>query len=120
MTTATESNLIKLVAILFLIFRSLQASAAGWSGEARVTQLYAITPDLVLVKLESFTNPDRCATTNDADIIFNAKLNQPWFAMLLAAYMSGKKVSIYVNGTCTPWWTGTSFSEAGHVVLVKQ
>ena len=85
-----------------------------------MVQLYAVTPDLVLVKLENFKNPDKCLTNENADIIFNAKVSQPWFAMLLSAYMSGKKVNIYVNGNCTPWWAGTSFAEAAHVVLVRQ
>jgi hypothetical protein len=107
-------------AMLIVSSNSITALAAGWSGEARVIQLYSITPDLMLVKLENFSNPDKCLTNADADIIFNAKVSQPWFAMLLSAYMSGKKVSIYVNGVCTPWWAGTSFAEAAHVVLVRQ
>lgn len=94
--------------VIFSMFCLISAygNAAGWSGEARVVQLYAITPDLMLVKLENFSNPDKCQTNDAADVIFNAKVSQPWFAMLLSAYMAGKKVNIYVNGTCTPWWAG--------------
>jgi len=107
----------KLITIMLGVFISFNTlAAAGWSGKATITGIYALDSDRVLIKISSFTNPSGCDINSSGDVIINSKTHQNWFAMALSAYAASKPVDFYVNG-CTPVWANTSLANVRHMRL---
>jgi hypothetical protein len=91
-------------------------AAAGWSGKATITGVYALDDELVLLKLSSFNNTVGCDINSSGHVIINSNTHKNWFAMALSAYAASKPVDFYVTG-CTPVWANTSFAKVGHMRL---
>lgn len=93
------------------------ASTAGWYHDASVNEVYILDKNRALVKLSTASTNNRCDINGSGDVFFNPSANPEWYSALLAAYMSGKSVSIYYTATCTGVWSGTSYANIGHVRL---
>ncbi|TQV86266.1 hypothetical protein FKG94_01570 [Exilibacterium tricleocarpae] len=106
-----------ILTLLVALVLSTSAYSSGWSGVSTVERIYALDNHRVLIKLSDFANPDNCSTDSNGDVIINSETHSNWFSMLLAAYMSGKTVDIYVASTCTTIWADTSYADVGHVRL---
>ncbi|MFB2659817.1 hypothetical protein HG547_04450 [Shewanella sp. DNRA4] len=103
-----------------LVFISFSCSSAqmGWSGKAKITKLYAVSDDWLLIKLSSSANPSECKTTADGDILIYPNTQKTFYNLLLAAHMAGREVDIFIIPPCgTTHWEGSSFSSVGHVIV---
>ena len=108
------------VLISLLCFVSINSyAAAGWSGKATITSIYAMNENAAIVKLSNFSNPHGCKVNPSGDIFLNPSAQKTWFNLLLSAYMAGKSVDIYVTANCIPYWAGTDFAEIGHVRVIN-
>ncbi|TVZ37409.1 hypothetical protein P886_1750 [Alteromonadaceae bacterium 2753L.S.0a.02] len=91
------------------------AVAAGWSGDRKITKLYSVSSTQLLIKLESYPNPNGCSTNESGDIIMDPKGRQESFSILLAAYLADKPVNIYVNDSCAQIWANTGYAGFQHI-----
>ena len=108
----------RLFFIFFGLFFSLNCFAgAGWSGEAKITGIYALDENRVLIKLSRFNNPGGCAVNASGDVIINSTTHKNWFSMALSAYAASKPVNLYVIDSCTKVWANTSYAKVGHFRL---
>lgn len=107
------------ISILSLILFSATAftSTAGWYHNVGVSEIYLLDKNRALVKLSKASGENRCDINGSGDVFFSPSANPEWYSALLAAYMSGKNVSIYYSATCTGIWSGTSYANVGHVRL---
>lgn len=110
----------KTMIVMISILMSFHTFAtSGWSGKSKITSLYVLDETTALAKLENFSNPSGCKVNRSGDVILNPITQKTWFTVLLSAYMAGKEVDIYVNGSCgKTHWAELSYAEIGHVRLM--
>lgn len=101
--------------IIFLSSISKSYASAGWSGNAKITSFYLLNEGRAIVKLSNFSNTPNCLVNYGGDVTLNPTTNKIWFSVLWSSFLANKKVNIYVTGTCTDIWSGTSYAEIGHV-----
>ncbi|BCL72178.1 hypothetical protein VINI7043_26615 [Vibrio nigripulchritudo ATCC 27043] len=105
------------IIVFGLLFSLNSFAAAGWSGKATITGIYALDGDKVLIKLSSFNNPGGCAVNSSGDVMINSTTHKNWFSMALSAYAASKPVDFYVVDSCTKVWANTSYANVGHMRL---
>lgn len=108
---------LRLLIIIFAFSSSNTIAGAGWSGEATIKGIYVLNEETALIKLSNSTNPHNCDTNGSGDAYVNPTTQKTWFTSLLSAYMAGKTVDLYYTPSCKGQWSGTSYSEIGHVRL---
>ena len=70
-----------------------------------------------LIKLSSSNNPHGCKTDYRGSAIINPKTQPAWYSALLAAYIGGKPVNLWLTTTCQEVWSGVSYPKVGHVYM---
>ena len=91
--------------ILLSIFFSSISFAAGWTSSAVPTRV-DIERGNGLMVYGAFGNPGNCTTTNKFYVLKSHPQYQQIHATVLAAFMAGKKVDVYIH-TCqpVPWYS---------------
>lgn len=106
-----------LIAALLMV-TSANSFANGWTGEANVVGIYAMSETQAIIKLSAFNNLHNCQVNEAGQVVINPSTNKVWFSMLLAAYASKQKVDIFISSNCIPIWNNTSYAEVIHVRLI--
>ncbi len=115
-----KNIIVVLVTTLLFFCFSVGVIAGGWSTPTKVSFILAVDGNRVLVKLDKFTNPDGCKIDSRGDLYLDADTHKIWLSLLLSAQMSEKYVDIYSSASCTAVWSGTSYSDIGHVKLLTK
>jgi hypothetical protein len=98
-----------IVAALLCAAAMAPASASsGWSDYGLIgefNQQASVTPgsEMLFLQVSPTTNPSGCSTANSYYLPVVTDLQKRLFAMLLTAKTSGKRVRLYVTGTCHIW-----------------
>lgn len=110
---------VKTMTTLLMLALTSNVHAAGWSGQAKITSIFSLGEDSVLIKLSGYTNPTSCQVDSAGDVWIDPTVNETWFAMLLAAHLAGKEVDLFIAGTCkTLHFAGVSYGQVAHVRLI--
>jgi hypothetical protein len=93
--------------VLFMSAGSAWASS-GWSDYGLIgefNQQGGVTPgnEMLFFQVAPTSNPSGCATPNSYYLPVVTDLQKRLFVMLLTAKTSGKRVRLYVTGTCHVW-----------------
>lgn len=108
-----------LTALIFSCFCACSAHASGWSGQTKITSIFSLSEDSVLIKVANFNNPTTCQVDSAGDIWIDPTVNESWFSILLAAHLAQKDVDFYVAGTCkTLHFPNASYGQVAHIRLI--
>lgn len=101
--------------MLFLVLVSVQGVAAAspaWRGQGKIVELLLNYHNMgVNIKFDNVVSANGCEKTTE--VIVNRSLEgySDIYATLLAAFAAGKKVDVWLNGTCQNYRNvGTAFS----------
>lgn len=102
-----------------LVFASISTSliAAGGIGARTISKVAFQTGGFFMYAEDGWSNPNSCTQNNAIVLLDTDKNYDKAYALLLAAYMSGKKVQGYSNG-CAVFDGQTYNTIRGHKYLV--
>ena len=107
----------KLLSLLMLGSISTSLVAAGGIGARQISKAAFQTGGFFMYAEEGWSNPNSCTQNNAIVLLDTDKNYDKAYALLLAAYMSGKKVQGYSNG-CAVFDGQTYNTIRGHKYLV--
>jgi hypothetical protein len=84
------------------------SASSGWSDFGLIgefNQQASVTPgsEMLFLQVSPTTNPSGCLTASSYYLPVVTDLQKRLFVMLLTAKTSGKRVRLYVTGTCHIW-----------------
>ncbi|WP_298772758.1 hypothetical protein [uncultured Shewanella sp.] len=96
--------LFKLTMIVLLLLSS-NVYAVGWSSYGKITEFNQQPPgqaDIILT-VDVASNPTTCGVKNKFLIDVETKKDERLYSLLLAAFMSGKEVKLFIEDGCPVW-----------------